>query len=61
MTYLSNFNLRRTLYFLMGGHVLYLGYESSDKMYLLLGGILLLQAIFNATCIGGACARPTKQ
>ncbi|MBL7802909.1 MAG: hypothetical protein JNL02_04175 [Saprospiraceae bacterium] len=51
----------RLAYFLAGGYALFEGFSTSETMFFMLGILLVAQAIFNLTCMGGACRAPRNR
>lgn len=52
--------VRRLLYGGVGIYALTQYYSLRDPIFLLIGLLLIFQAIFNVTCLGGACQIPRR-
>ena len=50
----------RIVYFLMGGYAIAEGFSTSETLFIALGLLLVGQAVFNLTCMGGACRPPRR-
>ncbi|MBK8557794.1 MAG: hypothetical protein IPL65_19535 [Lewinellaceae bacterium] len=60
LTIFSTWNLMRFLRLGIGLYAVAETVRTGDLIYLLPGGILLLQAFFNVGCMGGSCAPTTR-
>lgn len=58
--YLLSWSFMRLLRLVLGGIILVQGILSNEIPYAVIGGLLMLMAIANIGCNGGACATPMR-
>lgn len=58
--YLMNWSFMRLLRLVLGGIVMVQGIMVHEVPYAVIGGLLMLMAIANIGCNGGACATPMR-
>lgn len=58
---LQNWTFMRFLRLGMGVWLIVESARTHETMFILLGGLFAVQAIFNMGCVGGNCAVPTRR
>ena len=58
--YFKSWNFTRLFQIVMAGSLFVSYLNNHESMYLVLGIVLSLQAIFNIGCLGGSCSTVTK-
>ena len=59
-TYFKNWDITRIIRLVIGGALGISYYYNREPVFIFMGGMLSIQAVFNMSCPGGSCSVNTK-